>query len=822
MQPIKSVTDSPAYNCSAFEVVKVNSPEMGLKNQVIFNEHDIDLLFGHSAEKKEKLVQIASFVYQAAKGTFLKTGAIGLSVEQAEQLYPNFFNYNLVLVQPFKGIYHQISYAVFEISSKSDEEILSIKRVQLAAKIALVNQILSQNQKLSIKIDNKIYPIELKQLESKEVLGFSISFGVCTLETKYDFTIKSSSKLRLGNPIPDEPIEKFHFYVEPIHGIEPAPQLVDHASFSHCITIALFGRRISTETSFNLTNDCNQSFKVSLQEVTIRPALLHTSRDAEKNFSSKFHYPPFYEPVSEKPCVLHGQMTEVIFTQGIAVEASSVELEIIGTSETYLDWEKRNMRAAWLSEKEIIDALAKARKQICLGSHLYIDLSSGLYEARVILINHDRSDFQKLIKPLYKITSNTTYQITLARNSKYFLVPTNTPHPIKKGVFILSQFRTPANQESEPKIEESELDQEIRKLTNNKYVEGQSMYLKLSKGVEVNLIVQELDLEGNVGLGQIHSGTELIFQKEAKVPCNFIQKNQLIEIKDPICKLEELGLGGLSCAMQTIIRNIFFSRGPYKAEMAKRGLKPEKGILFYGPPGTGKTKLALALSTMLGSLGDHAQKLSGPSLFDKWAGESEKNVRKLFEPAKIAQKELGDKSPLYVIIIDEIDALLASRQNDGSRWRDSVVAQFLAEMDGLVELNNILIIGMTNRLDHMDGAIKRAGRFGIQIEIGLPDEKARAKIFEIHTKQLKNIDRLSPDIDFPSLVHRTSKQSGAAIEALVKKANGYCMERIIKNQIPPEAIEHYAERFVCMSDFELAFAELNKELSDAPPPSMFL
>ncbi|CAF4376497.1 unnamed protein product, partial [Adineta steineri] len=133
---------------------------------------------------------------------------------------------------------------------------------------------------------------------------------------------------------------------------------------------------------------------------------------------------------------------------------------------------------------------------------------------------------------------------------------------------------------------------------------------------------------------------------------------------------------------------------------------------------------------------------------DKYVGESEANVRKLFAEADEEEKRLGPNSGLHIIIFDEIDAICKARGSSQSSAgvSDTVVNQLLSKIDGVDQLNNILIIGMTNRRDMIDEALLRPGRLEVQIEIGLPDETGRQQILNIHTNRLREHNKLSSDV----------------------------------------------------------------------------
>ena len=190
--------------------------------------------------------------------------------------------------------------------------------------------------------------------------------------------------------------------------------------------------------------------------------------------------------------------------------------------------------------------------------------------------------------------------------------------------------------------------------------------------------------------------------------------------KDPIGELEKY-VGGISDELKIVTRTICLSRGKLKNEFRERGLKAAKGIVFHGPPGTGKTTLARNIGKLLNCDGERFQLISGPEIFNKWVGESESNIRKLFKPAKDAWKKKGFDAPIYMIVIDEIDAILPARgKSSGNSVRDTVVNQFLSELDGLDQFENLICIGTTNRLELLDPAAVRPGRLGVHIKIDFP------------------------------------------------------------------------------------------------------
>jgi len=194
-----------------------------------------------------------------------------------------------------------------------------------------------------------------------------------------------------------------------------------------------------------------------------------------------------------------------------------------------------------------------------------------------------------------------------------------------------------------------------------------------------------------------------------------------------------------------------------------------KGILLHGPPGTGKTLIAKALAKMTES---NFISIKGPELLSKWVGESEKGVREIFRKARQAAP--------CIIFLDEVDALVPRRGSGGSdsHVTENVVSQILTEIDGLEELNNVLIIGATNRLDIVDEALLRPGRFDRIIKVPNPDEKGRQHIFEIHTKKKP----LANDVKIPEIVKITDDFSGAEIAAVANRAAIAALKRYVSSK----------------------------------------
>ncbi len=193
----------------------------------------------------------------------------------------------------------------------------------------------------------------------------------------------------------------------------------------------------------------------------------------------------------------------------------------------------------------------------------------------------------------------------------------------------------------------------------------------------------------------------------------------------------------------------------YPEKFDKFGIRPPKGVLLYGPPGTGKTLLAKAVATESEA---NFIAVKGPEIFSKWVGESEKAIREIFRRAR-------QVAPC-VIFFDEIDAIAPSRGSEGSKVYDQVVNQLLAEMDGIENLTDVVVIAATNRPDIIDSALLRPGRLDRVIFVPPPDKESRLAIFKIHTRNMP----LAKDVDLEKLAEMTEYFTGADIEAVCREA----------------------------------------------------
>ncbi|HIJ98608.1 TPA: CDC48 family AAA ATPase, partial [archaeon] len=256
-------------------------------------------------------------------------------------------------------------------------------------------------------------------------------------------------------------------------------------------------------------------------------------------------------------------------------------------------------------------------------------------------------------------------------------------------------------------------------------------------------------------------------------------------------------IGGLSDAISKV-REMIELPLKHPELFEKLGVEPPKGVLLYGPPGTGKTLLAKAVANETNA---NFIAINGPEIMSKWYGESEKQLREVFEEA--------EKSAPSIIFIDEIDAIAPKREEVTGAVERRVVATLLSQMDGLKTRGKVVVIAASNRPEALDPALRRGGRFDREIEIGVPDRKGRKEVLQIHTRAMP----LEPDVDLDEWADVTYGFVGADLEALCKEAAMATLRRILpkinieeEGEIPRELLE---ELKVLKKDFKDAFKNVS-------------
>jgi len=291
------------------------------------------------------------------------------------------------------------------------------------------------------------------------------------------------------------------------------------------------------------------------------------------------------------------------------------------------------------------------------------------------------------------------------------------------------------------------------------------------------------------GIVQITETTDLVIKDEP------VKES---EIRRPHITYEDIG--GLKEEVQRVREMIEF---PLKhPELFERlGIDPPKGVLLHGPPGTGKTLIAKAVANEAGA---NFFSIQGPEIMSKYYGQSEERLRERFNEA--------EQNPPSVLFIDELDSIAPKRDEVQGEVERRVVAQLLTLMDGLSSRGNLIVIAATNRVDAIDPALRRPGRFDREIEIGVPDRVGRKEILQIHTRGMP-IEDGDADIkealtdELANLTHGFVGADLAALcrEAAMKALRRYIPEMDLEKPVPPEVLDRMK---VTKEDFKGALKEI--------------
>ncbi|MCS7133857.1 MAG: CDC48 family AAA ATPase [Candidatus Caldarchaeum sp.] len=281
-------------------------------------------------------------------------------------------------------------------------------------------------------------------------------------------------------------------------------------------------------------------------------------------------------------------------------------------------------------------------------------------------------------------------------------------------------------------------------------------------------------------------GVELKVSSTSPSPIVMVTESTVVEISTTTAKrIEEVSgvsyedIGGLHDELQRIREMIEL---PLKHPELFRhlGIEPPKGVILYGPPGTGKTLIAKAIANETGA---HFVSINGPEIMSKFYGESEARLREVFQEA--------EQNAPSIIFIDELDAIAPKRGEVTGEVERRVVSQLLTLMDGLKSRGQVVVIGATNRIEAIDPALRRPGRFDREIRIGVPDRNGRKEILLIHTRRMP----LSEDVNVEELADITHGFVGADIAALTREAAMNALRRFLpqidleKEVIPAEVLE---------------------------------
>jgi len=431
-----------------------------------------------------------------------------------------------------------------------------------------------------------------------------------------------------------------------------------------------------------------------------------------------------------------------------------------------------SMKALGLKEGEVVEVSGK--KKTALVAIRAYPADAGLDVIRIdgLVRRNAGSSIGEIVK-INKADVKEAHKVVLAPVEKDVIIHIH-PNLIKQNIFMRPMTKGDviiANPVFRKRDRETDLFQQFFG------VGFEEVFMPM--GAETRLMVIKTEPEGAV---QITDMTEVEMRKEAAP--------ETVETKLSSITYEDIGgLGNVVPKIREMIEVPM--RHPEVFE--RLGVDPPKGVLLHGPPGTGKTLLAKAVANESGA---NFISLAGPEIMSKWYGQSEENLRKIFEDA--------EKNAPSIIFIDEVDAIAPKREQVQGEVERRVVSTLLTQMDGLKARGRVIVIAATNRPNSLDPALRRPGRFDREIEIPIPDKQGRKEILQIHTRNMP-----LENVDVNKFSEITHGYVGADLSALAKEAAMHALRRVLPEvsalkedeAIPKEVLEKLK---VTEEDFQYA------------------
>ena len=805
--------------CLIANLIKIRDFEEASENKIWLCKKDLTRLFLGTKEQNPHYVQIANYVYEATVKDWVPEGSIALNSAQYEQ-YSSKEGFvqcpcrQSIIVKPF--ILEEAKWPKLNSLSVELSGFYGQTTVYVSDMTRLLEQICEQPQYFK---SGQILFLNYSQTAFRGTLcNFSAldgakDFGIVTKESKITFTGFAASNLL--EPLESERIgsidlDFFYAYSKQSdasdvwkNGGDPLPIVVKDEAIKKMLKEHLDGKEMKLHENFSIKYD-------NFWDLNFRFHALHLKESGE--VLSKYTQVITFDPSIE---------LKVMGSNDLRLEPSEFETAIFARIKLL----KGNGKEDFVALDQLKKALIELKKPLYKGQEIVVDLPQ--YGKVLLLVKFMRSAASSIAQDQFAaFDEQTNFDFVVANACDLSLVDSCEGKELSRVCIEVER----ESYTSRPKTyEESELLELMKEQLPLKFFESQSFKVQAKDGEELSFSIASLRfLQSNLPKNSLKTlgflGEQSSIEWQSDDLSLKIVQDPTIRIPSEKELLEKFNIGGLSSQFATIIRSILLSRSYLRQEIERRKIKPARGLLLYGPPGNGKTALARKLGEMLQCKEENVNLIVGSQIWNKWLGNSEANIRKLFEPARADQKAHGAESSMHLLIIDEIDAMLASRGDEGSKSKDSAVNQFLSELDGLQPINNILVVGLTNNKAALDPAVLRPGRFDVQIEIPMPKKEARVEIFEVYSKALRKEGLLANDLDFEGFYEKTDAWSGADIEALFEQSKLYSIERL--RALPRQTdLSAHPDGLIYQKDFQSAYEMIveskGKSANKLPPSGLY-
>ncbi len=840
-----------------------------MHNELWISPRDVHQLFMYSTvlASGPRYIQVANQIYNLKISPWIPPGVIALNKYQyrdcEDATFPQLKNNNIMLspLDVRDHSHQQLYHALFEIevhpsdfSKQTSEPItLSLQKLRGYMQRKYEQHFFRKGQSLLIHLPEGTFVLKMISPIFNPLLnsGAQPRHGWISASTLLDFKIKEASEIILFDQVISDGIKRLDFTLSIKNktgfsrirrrytqddfeqGKTPLPISCTCDHMQTFIKEQLKGKTLKVGDRNPLGSVGGHEVIAELKKAKINPEqfpLLPSRSIVDEGYTRMYQ-------LQDTTAISIDSSRDLIISKSSVLTASELRFEILSVDPEN-DEEVFNPKYHWVNVKELTATIREMGIQLACNEKLVLHHNTERY---LIQLSKAKADGvtrrEEKYSTLWGVGEESKLKFQVASENEIKLVADSNPHQLREVTIEVTPSSRKSTRsffdEDEEDSETQSVDiRELRKLAEERLpvllIKGQNFSVSTEDDQNLKFRIkgmqfQESDIPSSMynTLATQTSDTKIKFVVKPESAMSIFYPQRDIRVSNIDQALQGMGLGGLGKQFKRVLRKVLLPT-EFKDELTSRNLKPVRGLLLYGPPGTGKTTLARQIGTLLGCQGERLKMLAGPSIWNKWLGNSEKAIRDLFKPAREASTKYGSNSPLYVIVIDEIDAILRTRHEDNARYENSVVDQFIAEMDGLNPLNNILVVGLTNHKDLLDPAVVRKGRLGDHISIGFPDRKGREEIFQIHIKTTLENGFVSDDVDFNTLSEMTKGWTGADIEGLVNEANSLAFARKLEAYESDESEEYTESKYdyseigkIRMSDFTEAINLIKPKKDEA-------
>lgn len=754
-------------------IIQLDSFEFTSSNVVWLKQTYHDILFNNpeATNDQANYICIADKIYRVGINNLLPDFTIGLHQHQYSELYGSFTRNNeeeCVWISPYlQGIAggDRLSQVDFTIDLADRGCSIVMRWQELLQKIqrVLINTFSSYGQTFFLGLGSSKCTLQVDRAVKSTS---NLSYGYIDAHTQINVSVHKSASLTLVDEVVNDASVKVKMSLRLLESGEQAtPIIIQKKKLEDAIYEKYSKYEIPLGQTLEVSLDKGIMIEAVLDNAEINDTIYHSST---KKSSSKQTQKAFRFDL--KPKINFYKNPDIIIVSTTTYPAGAIDAEISLATGKQLQWIEISKMTEYL--RSVKDGVAK-------GQNLNISYNGTKVWLKVLRIHPKDTKYVKVNEnglDLWSIEPSTKIRFCAARYLKTPLVDHDQPKPLVEVKFNILPF---TDSVSYPQIEvqEEQILETIREVVSRPLVKSQVIKLPVPN-TTCKIKVAQLsfglsDKAEFAFLGSLTKDTAIKIDNQAK---NLIIQSKTS--KDPVALLENYKMAGIPGEFKSFFRNLMIHQR-LKEEVKMLEIPLEKGVLLAGPPGTGKSKLATAIAECLGCTKNNGRliSISGTEIYDKWVGGSEAKVRELFVPAIEAYDKDGDASEIYVVIIDEIDGLLAKRRGGVNLVDDKVVNEFLSCMDGPRPLKNLIAIGTTNRPELIDEAALRHGRFGKTITFSKPDLKGRQEIFEIYLEPLRKQNCLHKQVAVEKLAKETEGFSGCDIKGIVEGAKSKALER---------------------------------------------